>query len=94
MAVLQHVEKQHDHLPGWPLTAALPIALTCRGTLRIVEPMDAPQTVEAVISLTPRAIEAVKNIRVKDGLGTQSLRVAVVGGGCSGFSYQLDYGFA
>ena len=43
------------------------------------------------ISLTPRAIEAVKNIRVKDGLGSQALRVAVVGGGCSGFSYQLDF---
>jgi iron-sulfur cluster insertion protein len=46
---------------------------------------------EATISLTPRAIEAIKNIRTKDGLGTQALRVAVVGGGCSGFSYQLDF---
>lgn len=53
--------------------------------------MDAVASVEPLIALTPRAVEAVKNIRKKDGLGEQSLRVSVVGGGCSGFSYQLDF---
>lgn len=34
----------------------------------------------------------VKSIRQKEGFGTAALlRVAVVGGGCSGFSYQLDF---
>ena len=53
--------------------------------------MDAIESAGPVISLTSRAIEAVKNIRVKDGLGEQALRVSVVGGGCSGFSYQMDF---
>ena len=34
----------------------------------------------------------VKKVRAKEGLTEQhALRVAVVGGGCSGFSYQLDF---
>ena len=34
----------------------------------------------------------VKSIREKEGFGAEALlRVAVVGGGCSGFSYQLDF---
>jgi iron-sulfur cluster assembly accessory protein len=47
---------------------------------------------DAVVSLTPPAVEMVKRIRAKEGLSdTHALRVAVVGGGCSGFSYQLDF---
>ncbi len=46
---------------------------------------------ESVITLTPPAVEMVKRIRSKEGLPDgHALRVAVVGGGCSGFSYQLD----
>ena len=44
------------------------------------------------ISLTPRAVEMVKQLRAKEGLSdAHVLRLAVVGGGCSGFSYQLDF---
>ena len=47
---------------------------------------------EAVVSLTPRAVEAVRDTRSREGLSdAHVLRVSVVGGGCSGFSYQLTF---
>ena len=39
------------------------------------------------ISFTPEAIEAVKEARC----GEEVLRVAIVGGGCSGYSYALNF---
>lgn len=48
--------------------------------------------VETGVALTPKAVEMVKQLRTKEGLGDDhALRVAVVGGGCSGFSYQLNF---
>jgi iron-sulfur cluster assembly accessory protein len=45
-----------------------------------------------VVTLTPYAVEMVRKVRAREGLpGSATLRVAVVGGGCSGFSYQLDF---
>ena len=44
-----------------------------------------------MISLTPKATEKVKEIRNTEGLGDQGLRVRVIGGGCSGFSYDLYF---
>lgn len=44
------------------------------------------------VSLTPRAVERVRQVRCKEGFSdAHALRVSVVGGGCSGFSYQLDF---
>jgi iron-sulfur cluster assembly accessory protein len=44
------------------------------------------------VTLTPRAVEMVKQVRAKEGLPeSHALRVSVVGGGCSGFSYQLGF---
>jgi iron-sulfur cluster assembly accessory protein len=47
---------------------------------------------ESPIVLTPKAVEMVKQLRSREGRpDTDALRVAVVGGGCSGFSYQMSF---
>ena len=43
------------------------------------------------ITLTEKAVEAVKLAINEEGLDGSGLRVAVVGGGCSGYSYALDF---
>ena len=43
------------------------------------------------ISLTEKAVNAVKLAINEEGLDGHALRVAVVGGGCSGYSYALDF---
>ena len=44
-----------------------------------------------MITLTDKAVIKVKEIRESEGLGEQGLRVRVIGGGCSGFSYDLFF---
>lgn len=44
-----------------------------------------------MIQVTDKAAEAIKNIMAKEGLAGHGLRVAVVGGGCSGMSYKLHF---
>ena len=46
---------------------------------------------ETPIFLTPKAVEAVKKAIETDGQGMTALRVSVVGGGCSGYQYNLDF---
>lgn len=44
-----------------------------------------------MVNLTPTAAEKVREIRELENLGEQGLRVRVIGGGCSGFSYDLFF---
>lgn len=44
-----------------------------------------------MISLTDNAAKKVKEIQLAEGLESQGLRLRVIGGGCSGFSYDLFF---
>ena len=44
-----------------------------------------------MLNLTPKAADKVKEIRTAEGLEEQGLRVRVIGGGCTGFSYDLFF---
>ncbi len=46
---------------------------------------------EQPIFLTQPAIEAVKNAIEEEGEPGDCLRVSIVGGGCSGYQYNLDF---
>src|ERR1700730_16418993 len=55
-------------------------------------PQAATPPSEFPVTLTPKAVEMVKITRDKEGIDpSHGLRVAVRGGGCSGFEYALDY---
>jgi iron-sulfur cluster assembly accessory protein len=49
------------------------------------------ETKVAPISLTPSAISKVKQIMAQQNPVPAGLRVGVVGGGCSGFSYSMQF---
>lgn len=46
---------------------------------------------EPALRLTDKAVGQVKAILAREKLEGYGLRIAVVGGGCSGFSYGLDF---
>ena len=43
------------------------------------------------VVLTPKAIEMVKDAMQREGLGDHGIRVGVMGGGCAGFQYSMDF---
>lgn len=44
-----------------------------------------------IVTFTDKAIEAFKEARVRENLANHGVRVSVVGGGCSGYQYGLDF---
>jgi iron-sulfur cluster assembly accessory protein len=43
------------------------------------------------ISLTAKAVEMVRDAMTRENLQDYGIRVGVVGGGCSGFQYSMDF---
>ena len=50
-----------------------------------------PEVKKAPITLTPNAAAKVKEIMAQQNPAPAGLRVGVVGGGCSGFSYSMQF---
>jgi len=44
-----------------------------------------------MVTLTETAAQKVKDLRLEEGKPESGLRIRVVGGGCSGFSYELGW---
>jgi iron-sulfur cluster assembly protein len=48
-------------------------------------------TLNEVVTLTPKAVKAVKDMIVRKKLGDAALRLSVEKGGCTGMSYALKF---
>jgi iron-sulfur cluster assembly protein len=44
-----------------------------------------------MITVTPKAVQKIKEAFVREGVSGGGLRLGVLGGGCSGLSYQFKY---
>jgi iron-sulfur cluster assembly accessory protein len=55
-------------------------------------PPETPGAETPALAITAKAVEMVKKTREQEGMDASfGLRVAVMGGGCSGFQYALDF---
>ena len=50
-----------------------------------------PTSAKATVSLSPKAIEAAKKQLAKRGTPDAAIRLGLKGGGCSGFSYVIEF---
>lgn len=56
------------------------------------QPVESPPQEDFPVTLTAKAVEMVKITRDQEGIdASHGLRIAVRGGGCSGFEYALDF---
>jgi iron-sulfur cluster assembly accessory protein len=53
--------------------------------------VEAEPAEELPVALTPKAVEMVKDAMARENLAGYGVRVGVVGGGCSGFQYSMDF---
>ncbi len=51
------------------------------------EPVEAPSPV----ALTEKAVEMIRDAMTRENMQGYGIRVGVVGGGCSGFQYSMDF---
>jgi len=51
-----------------------------------------PGNEKALLRVTPEAIAQLKQLQASEGEGKAGVRLGVKGGGCSGFSYVLEFG--
>jgi iron-sulfur cluster assembly protein len=59
----------------------------------MTQPVQQPpeQTAKATITVSPQAVEAIARQKKKRGTMDASLRLGIRGGGCSGFSYVIEF---
>jgi iron-sulfur cluster assembly accessory protein len=60
-------------------------------TLKARSPAPAETEPGSPVVLTAKAVEMVKNAMAQENLQGYGIRVGVVGGGCSGFQYSMDF---
>jgi iron-sulfur cluster assembly protein len=51
----------------------------------------APEAKKALLSVTPQAVDAIARQKKKRGTMDAALRLGIRGGGCSGFSYVIEF---
>jgi iron-sulfur cluster assembly protein len=71
-------------------------AMTISTAPHATTPMNAPTTAQTepkklAVEVTPKAIDAIKRQIQKRGTPNASLRIGIKGGGCSGFSYVIQF---
>lgn len=44
-----------------------------------------------MLTMTPLAVDKIKEIADAEGIGHTSVRIKILGGGCAGFQYDLTY---
>ncbi len=60
-------------------------------TATLNAPSAAPVEPANPLALTAKAVEMVKDAMTRESLQGYGIRVGVVGGGCSGFQYSMDF---